>query len=171
MSSNKRKPLKKYQAFFLAYELSDSFLKLKLCRLITLARVRLGDVDYLRVGTMSELFTGRRGSRRWWKCRIWFCSIPPVSRRLVPRYLLATRRGRRQIFLRLEPFFHYLLRSAIGRVQARENKAEEILPLKELIEFETSSDYLEVKTSDALMNNAPDSSFPGKEIVNDDEQA
>ncbi len=170
MNSNKRKPSKKYQAFILAYELSDSFLKLKLCRLITLARVPLGDVDYLRVGTMSELFTGRRGHRRWWKCRIWFCSLPPVSRRLVPRYLLVTRRGRRHIFLRLEPFFHYLLRSAIGRVQARENQAEEILPLKELNELENSSDCLAVKTSDILMNNAPDSPFSGKEVVKNDEQ-
>jgi len=117
-SKRETKP-RKYQAFLLSFELSEDYLRLKLCRVLTLARLRLADVAYLRVGYMEELFSGKRLLTGWRRSRIRACTLRVFDRRRAPLFVMVTHKERRRIFLRLEPSFHYLLRTAIGRARGQ----------------------------------------------------
>jgi hypothetical protein len=118
---------KKYQAFVLAFELSEDALRLKLCRVLTLARLRFAEVAYLRVGYMEELFSGKRLLTGWRRSRIWPCTLRVLDRRRAPLFVMVTRKERRRIFLRLEPSFHYLLRTAIGRAHGQTQKEHPLI--------------------------------------------
>ncbi len=101
-----------------AIALDRRWLRLRLFRCITVARVALDDIRYVRQrseGDLSRLFREavRRPFRCWYWPHGWMARGPNCS----APYLLHTRRGAR-IYLRLRPGFHYRLRAAIGEVRA-----------------------------------------------------
>ena len=104
--------MKEKQGVFLAVELTDRKLCVKLLSLIPISWVHLDRVDYLRVSNFSEhLAYMRRGI----KSQYWPTFFRGYKRRTTPVYMLKIDNGKRRIFVRLQSSLHYRLRNAIGR--------------------------------------------------------
>lgn len=95
-----------FQGFLFSYELTAKDIKLRLLRLIPLARIRLDNIKYMRLSARRE-YLDFAGIRYW-------PSFLSNRRGQNPLYVIATRNGRKKYFLRLGGAFHYKVRSAIG---------------------------------------------------------
>ena len=103
--------IKETQGFLLAYELSDTHLKLKFMRFFTLAWVCIKNIDTMRSASsfafgewMMDILL--RPFSHW----IWPCSN---HGRAPHPYLVVTKKNRK-ILMRLGSGFHYRLRTSIG---------------------------------------------------------
>jgi hypothetical protein len=117
MSPRKRRDAE-YEGIVFAYELTRTHLRLRLFRRLTLGRVPLSSVLYVRQRGAEDL---RRLLRDMFAepFRSWYWPHPLMSRdgaRSTP-YVLRTERGAR-VYLRLRPGYHYRLRAAVGEARA-----------------------------------------------------
>lgn len=114
-----------YQGLLFAYQLTPTRLNLKLLRFIPLGTIRLDRIASMRRAGSREFFsTGWHRVFCSWKYWHWPYPLQMLFCRAQVVYLLETYSGI-QVFVRLKPSFHYMLRTSIGDHQARTREREE----------------------------------------------
>lgn len=104
--------MKHRQGFILSIELTDQKLYLKILRLLPISKVRLKDIDYMRVSNFNEYL---EFTRRSLHSQFWPTFFRGFKKKTAPIYMLKIKNGKRRLFLRLSSGFHYRLRTYIGR--------------------------------------------------------
>ena len=82
--------------------------------------IDIDDIEYLRVSSMNEYFAALRAGE---VVRYWPSFITGYAKRLAPVYMIKVESRDEKIFVRLRSGFHYLLRTAIGRIKSRHNNS------------------------------------------------
>lgn len=106
------------EGFLIAYEITETHFRLRLLRLIPLARIRLDEIQYIRQrsgegmgGLLAEVI------RHPFHSLYWPHPLFGFSRAESTAYVIRMTSGRR-VFVRLRTGFHYRLRAAMGRARA-----------------------------------------------------
>lgn len=108
--------------FVWCYELTNDHLRLKLFRILTLGRISLRQVAYIRQRGADDL-SGFLLDMFLKPFRAWYWPHPAMSYRSAHStpYVIRTQGGTR-VFVRLRGGFHYWLRAAMGNAKAAARK-------------------------------------------------
>ena len=122
MSATRKRAVER-DGFVWCYELSADYLRLKLFRLITLGRISLGHIVYIRQRGGSDVAALLR-DMLFRPFRTWYWPHPAMSYNAgfsMP-YVIRTSHGIK-VYVRLRSGYHYRLRDAMGNARAGRRRA------------------------------------------------
>lgn len=107
--------MKRGQGFLFSIEIIEDFIKFRFLGFILWAKVKLEEVEYMRISSKSEYYdcVGAGEKALYWPIMIW-----GYSKRMAPIYMLERSRDGKKFFFRARSAFHYKLRTEIGRARS-----------------------------------------------------
>ena len=106
--------IRKTQGLLFAYHLSNRWLVLKFLRLLPIGWIRVENIQYLRRANSIEFIEPSfRRIFLFWRYWYWPYPLGMIFNRASVLYMLKLKNGHR-VFLRMDPSFHFLLRTAVG---------------------------------------------------------
>ena len=112
--------IRKTQGLLFAYHLSNRWLVLKFLRMLPIGWIRVENIQYLRRANSIEfLEPSFKRILLFWRYWYWPYPLGMVFNRASVLYMLKLKNGHR-VFLRMDPSFHFLLRTAVGQCRLLE---------------------------------------------------